>query len=120
MKLRYFKLKEFDCPTEEGSHKKMNKTLLEKLDYARHKAGVPFVINSAFRNKEYNLSIGGRVGSAHIDGDAVDIKCIGSRNRALILKALIDVGINRIGIAKTFIHADVSKRLDSDVIWLYD
>ncbi|QDP59941.1 MAG: putative peptidase M15 [Prokaryotic dsDNA virus sp.] len=120
MKLRYFKLKEFDCPTEEGSHKKMNKTLLEKLDYARHNAGVPFVINSAFRNKEYNLSIGGRVGSAHCDGDAVDIKCIGSRDRALILKALLDVGINRIGIAKTFIHADVSKRLDSDVFWLYD
>jgi hypothetical protein len=43
----------------------------------------------------------------------------GSRERYLILHALIQVGITRFGIAKGFIHCDVDKAKDPDVIWLY-
>ena len=32
----------------------------------------------------------------------------------------MDVGINRFGIAKTYIHCDVDKEKDQDVIWLYN
>ena len=35
-------------------------------------------------------------------------------------KALLDVGINRIGIGQTFLHCDVDKEKDQDVFWLYD
>ena len=118
--LKHFKLSEFDSPDKPGSGSKMDKKFLEKLDYARHNAGVPFKINSGYRTKEWNMHIGGRVGSSHIKGLAADIHCNGSRDRALIVKALIQVGISRIGIGKTFIHCDVDKQKDQDVIWLYN
>ena len=118
--LKYFKLSEFDSPDKLGSGSKMDKKFLEKLDYARHNAGLPFKINSGYRTKEWNMHIGGRVGSSHIKGLAADIHCNGSRDRALIVKALIQVGISRIGIGKTFIHCDVDKQKDQDVIWLYN
>ena len=117
--LKYFKLTEFDSPDEKDSGKKMDKKFLEKLDYARHNAGIPFKITSGYRTKEHNLKVGGRVGSSHQFGVACDIHCVGSRNRALMVKALLDVGITRIGIAKSFIHCDIDNLKDQDVIWLY-
>ena len=121
LELKYFKLSEFDSPDEPGSGSNMDKKFLEKLDYARHNAGVPFRINSGYRTKRWNDKIlQARIGSSHKKGLAVDIHCIGSRNRALIIKSLMDVGINRIGIGKTFIHCDVDNIKDQDVIWLYN
>ncbi len=121
LQLKYFNLKEFDSPDEPGSGSKMNKKFLEKLDYARHNAGVPFKINSGYRSKHWNDKIlKARIGSSHKLGLAADIRCTNSGDRALIIKALLDVGINRIGIAKTFIHCDVDKQKDQDVFWLYD
>ena len=118
--LKYFKLSEFDSPDKPGSGKKMDKKFLEKLDYARHNAGISFKINSGYRTKEWNAKVGGRVGSSHLYGVAADIQCKGSRDRALMIKALMEVGITRIGIAKTFIHCDVDKLKDQDVFWLYN
>tara|TARA_R100000808_G_C2075853_1_gene101573 strand:- start:17 stop:460 length:444 start_codon:yes stop_codon:yes gene_type:complete len=120
LELKYFKLSEFDSPDEPGSGSKMDKKFLEKLDYARHNADVPFKINSGYRTKEWNAHIGGRVGSSHIKGLAADIHCNGSRDRALIIKSLLEVGITRIGIGRTFIHCDVDKKKDQDVFWLYN
>jgi|TARA_R100000081_G_C4813523_1_gene173000 hypothetical protein len=117
---KYFNIKEFDSPDVIGSGNKMNKKFIEKLDYARGNAGVPFKINSGYRTEEWNKKVGGRVGSSHTKGLAADIQAIGSRDRGLIVKSLLDVGINRIGIAKTFIHCDVDKDKDQDVIWLYN
>ena len=117
--LKYFKLSEFDSPDQKNSGKFMNEKFLEKLDYARHNADVPFKITSGYRTKEWNLKVGGRVGSSHLKGLAVDIACNGSRQRALIIKSLINVGINRIGIGKTFLHCDVDNSKDQDVFWLY-
>ena len=120
LELKYFKLSEFDSPDEPGSGSKMDKKFLEKLDYARHNAGVPFKINSGYRTKEWNAHIGGRVGSSHIKGLAADIHCNGSRDRALIINALMEVGITRIGVGRTFVHCDVDKKKDQDVFWLYN
>ena len=118
--LKYFKLSEFDSPDEVGSGKKMNSKFLEKLDYARHNAGIPFKINSGYRTEARNTLCGGRFGSSHKKGLAADIGYTGSRQRYLILSALMEVGINRFGIAKTYIHCDVDKEKDPDVIWLYN
>ena len=119
MKLKYFKLSEFASPDEAGSGSKMNKAFLEKLDYARHNAGVPFVITSGYRTEARNKLVGGRVGSSHLKGLAADISYNGSRERYLIVSSLLDVGINRIGIHKTFVHCDVDNLKDEAVIWLY-
>jgi len=120
LELKYFTLSEFDSPDEPGSGSKMDKKFLEKLDYARGNAGIPFKINSGYRSEEWNRTVGGRVGSSHLLGLAADIACKGSRDRALIIRALLEVGITRIGIARTFIHCDVDKRKDQDVFWLYN
>jgi len=122
--LKHFDFEEFDCPSLEGSGLpttdggKMNLEFLHKLDEARELAGVPFIITSGYRTPQHNLDVGGRVGSSHIKGLAVDISCDNSGHRERILTALIQVGFRRIGIAKSFIHTD----LDHDkpnAIWLY-
>ena len=119
LQLTYFDIKEFDSPDEFGSGYRMDKDFLRRLDTARGIAGIPFIINSGYRTAAHNEKVGGRVGSSHKKGLAVDIGYKGSRQRYIITKALMEVGINRIGIGKTFIHADVDKNKDEDVIWLY-
>jgi len=122
--LKHFDFEEFDCPTLEGSGLptsdggKMCIDFLKKLDEAREIANVPFVITSGYRTPQHNLDVGGRVGSSHCKGLAVDIACNNSGDRVKILTALIQVGFRRIGIHKSFIHSD----LDHDkpnALWLY-
>ena len=96
----------------------MNADFLNKLDEAREYAGIPFVINSAYRSPTHPLSIKNPT-SSHIKGLAVDIRCNTSRNRFIILDALIAVGFNRIGIADTFIHVDLDLSKSDNVIWTY-
>jgi hypothetical protein len=38
----------------------------------------------------------------------------------LVLRSLLAAGFERIGIAKTFIHADRDLDLPGDVVWLYE
>lgn len=115
----FFKLREFDSPDLNGSGSLMDETLIDMLIEARSKANIPFIINSGYRTKEYNKRIGGVKNSSHLKGLAVDIKCVDSRSRSLILNALISAGFNRIGIAKTFIHCDIDQDKPTNVIWMY-
>jgi uncharacterized protein YcbK (DUF882 family) len=122
--LKHFNFEEFDCPTLEGSGLptsdggKMCIDLLHKLDEAREIAGVPFKITSGYRTPKHNLDVGGRVGSSHIKGLAVDIACTNSDHRQKILTALIKVGFCRIGVGKSFIHSDIDND-KPNAIWLY-
>jgi len=96
----------------------MNKDFLFVLDEAREFAGIPFVINSAYRSPEHPLSIK-NPSSSHIKGLAVDIKATDSITRFKIVKALIEVGFTRIGIADTFIHVDLDLDKTQNIIWTY-
>lgn len=96
----------------------MNKDFLFVLDEAREFAGIPFIINSAYRSPEHPLSIK-NPSSSHIKGLAVDIKATDSKTRFKIVKALIEVGFTRIGIADTFIHVDLDLDKTQNVIWTY-
>lgn len=98
---------------------KMDKEFLLKLDRAREVAQIPFKINSAWRSAEKNQQVGGKPNSSHLKGLAVDISVTDSRSRFIVLKALIEVGFHRVGIAKTFIHVDDDKNKDSEVAWVY-
>ena len=91
---------------------------MDRLQAARDLAGVPFVINSAFRSVSWEISRkpprSGR--SMHCQGRAVDIKCVDSGSRYRILSALIKAGFKGIGIDNTFIHVDDR---DISLIWTY-
>jgi len=97
----------------------MNPETIQKFEAARIIAGISFKINSGMRCMEHNLSIGGKKDSSHTEGYAGDIKATNSRERFIIVDSLLKAGFKRIGIAKTFIHADDDPIKDECVIWVY-
>lgn len=123
--MNYFTFGEFDCPTHPNSGRNMDPKFLGLLDHARGIAGIEFKINSGYRTPEHNSKVGGKPrtptskGSSHLYGLAADINCDNSRDRSIILNALVDSGFTRIGIAKTFIHVDLDKSKSQNVCWLY-
>ncbi len=121
--MKYFTFKEFDSPDETGSGKNMDSDFLDLLDHAREEADIPFKITSGYRTQKHNQDLRNRgykasMNSSHMIGKAADIMCINAADRLTIVKALINVGVTRLGIAKSFIHADVDSS-KPDAIWLY-
>ncbi len=115
--MKYFTQKELACPCCGASG--VTAELKELLDWLRDKYGKPIVVKSAFRCKKHNEEVGGVPESAHLTGEAVDIGCSFAGDRMKLMRLLHEAGVDRIGVAKTFIHLDVSKTLPQDVIWLY-
>ncbi len=115
--MKYFTYTEFDSPDEVGSGKKMHPKLLVMLDMVRDKFDKPIHITSGYRTVEHNARVGGTENSSHLKGMAVDIACADSVTRQKIVSGLIKAGFTRIGISKTFIHADNDTK--TDAIWLY-
>ena len=93
----------------------MHPDLLMMLDELRDRAGIPLVLSSAYRCEAHNRKVGGVNGSAHTRGYAVDIKCLTSHTRFLILQAALDVGFRRIELAPTWIHVDTDPDKPFDV-----
>ena len=116
--MEYFKEEEFTCDSI-NCYDKMNPKLLKMLDEARAIADTPFNITSSWRSKKHNAEVGGKPNSAQLRGTAIDVVCMSSHQRIVMVDAFIMAGFNRIGIAKTFIHADCDKELPQDVMWLY-
>lgn len=96
----------------------MNFEFMVGIENARIIAGVPFIINSAYRTKEHELSRGRKGTSSHCKGLALDIQCKDSVTRLAILKGLIEEGFSRIGIHERFIHVDADTTKPA-CIWLY-
>lgn len=105
-KYKYFTDDDFKNAFPACSIDDMNENLLFGLDIARQKAGIPFIINSAYRSVEWEKSRGRTGLSSHTKGKAVDIKCSCSYDRLIIVRALIEAGFERIGVYDTFIHVD--------------
>ena len=118
-KVRYFNYSEFDSPDVQGSGQMMDKTLLEMLDEVRDKFDKPIHITSGFRTPAHNEAVGGVETSSHLKGLAVDIACNKSTDRFDLINCLLDVGFSRIGIASSFIHADIDTDKSIGVIWTY-
>lgn len=116
---RFFKEGEFNKCVPSCSLQDMKQSTMSKLDTARSIAGVPFILNCAYRSQKWDIEKGRSGLGAHTTGNAVDIRCSSDRDRMLIVNSCIQAGFSRIGIAKTFVHADDSPSLNQDVIWLY-
>ena len=89
---------------------------LARLRLAREIAGVPFVITSGYRCEKHNKEVGSSSRN-HVEGKAADISATDGPTRGRILKGLYEAGFKRVGIARTFIHADNTDAVES--CWLY-
>ncbi len=113
----HFKDEELRCPCCGLNNVKIE--LLSILEKARIIYGKPLIINSASRCPKYNQQISGIPGGAHITGEAVDIACHFSQDRFKLIQTFFGLGINRLGIAKSFLHIDISDSLPQTVFWMY-
>lgn len=117
--VRYFNSDEFDSPDAPGSGRLMDEYFISLLDQLRARVKFPLVITSGYRTLQHNAEVGGKSESAHTRGHAADIACLTSRQRFLIIKNALDLGITRIGIGSNFIHLDIDHELPPEVIWPY-
>ncbi len=116
---RYFNDSEFRKCSPSCSIDDMDPEFMATLDRIREKAGIPLVLNSAYRSSAYDKSKGRSGTGAHTEGRAVDIRCNTDSNRYKIITAALACGVTRIGIGKTYIHIDTSRKLSRGVVWHY-
>ncbi len=124
--MRYFTFDEFDSPDQPGSGEMMDPDFLAILDEARDCAGIPFVISrgGGFRTVAYNRQLikdgyPASRKSSHLLGLAADIYVTDSQARFVILDALQECGITRLGISPTFIHCDIDPNKPQHRLWVY-
>ena len=115
----FFEYSEFNSPDEIDSYINMDVAFLNKLSKARELAAIGFKITSGYRSPAHNAKVGGVPSSSHTIGRAVDIYAPTSTQKYIIINALLQVGFNRIGVAKNFIHVDDDPSKSEDVIWTY-
>lgn len=113
---QYFDRNEFDCPC--CNQNRISTELVDMLDQARCRSGIPFRISSGFRCETQNRRVSGKRRSSHLNGLASDIICPSGAIKSTIVASLFSVGIKRLGIYKTFIHADISPTLPSPMLWI--
>lgn len=99
----------------------LNPQLVELIRRAQQLAGFTFTITSGYRPKSWELSKGRNGSSSHSKkpGLAVDISTIDSHTRFKVLIALACVGVPRLGVGKTFIHADIDETKAHPIIFHY-
>ena len=99
-----FDYSEFECPCCQKNQTTIG--FIQKLQIARSRAGISFVINSGYRCKKHNKEVGGVIDSAHLKGLAADIKTLLPIDTYEIVSALIKAGFPRIEICQTWTHVD--------------
>ena len=116
---RYFKDAEFRKCNPPCSIEDMDEDFLFLLDMVRKEAGIPLVLNSAYRSPEWDRKQGRSGTGAHTRGLAVDIRCNSDSNRYKIVEAAFKCKVNRIGIYKSWIHLDMGDMagMTPNVVW---
>jgi uncharacterized protein YcbK (DUF882 family) len=114
----HFNEDEFRCPC--GCNQVVvHPALIDTLEDIREFSGIPIQITSGFRCAKHNAEVGGKPNSAHLLGEAADFWVSGDKDRFKFLEAVFIYGPIRVGVAKDFIHVDVSHDLPGEVAWLY-
>ena len=112
----HFSRAEFQCP--DCGRVYVSPHLIDLLERAREEFERPIVINSGFRCPAHNAAIGGRPQSAHLTGEAADIRCLDPRTRMQLVRIFLELGCRRIEVCRTWIHVDVSLSNVQDVLLL--
>ena len=103
-----------------GCHKSdMQPATLRRLERLREIVNEPLILSSAYRTPYHEQLKGRPTNGAHTLGCAVDLVCDNNLLRYKIVAAAVQVGFNRIGIGKNFIHLDDSNVHNSPRIWTY-
>lgn len=99
--------------------KGLDQELCAKLDWARGRSGIPFVITSGLRTVEQNSEASGVSDSSHLKGLAVDLRIqdASASNRFKMVNALLLSGFKRIGIYDKHCHVDIDSNLPQNVMW---
>ena len=119
---KYFDSSEFKCAdgcgfgTQPGD---VSLALLEKLEAMRPFVG-PMKVNSGCRCMKHNTAIGGSALSAHMSGQAADIRSLHSSMTYKLVKYALLAGFRRIGIERGCVHLDVSEALAQDVLFSWE
>jgi len=112
---KHFALREIKC--RHCDKCEMDDEFMDRIEFAREIADIPFHVNSGYRCPEYDTQIGGA--GNHPTGKAMDIAVINGVTRARILFALHNAGFKRFGIDKYFIHVDCVSDRPSPCVWIY-
>lgn len=106
--------------------KNLDNEFVAKLDMARHKSGIPYIITDGFRTPATNKDPNAVADSAHLKGLAVDLRCHSSYELFKIMQGLFASGFRRMGVyyridggksVPTHIHVDSDQDKAQDVIW---
>jgi len=116
---KYFKEAEFQRCSPACSLQDMKQDFMTLLDRVREMAGIPLVLNSAYRSVDHERKMGRDGKSAHTLGCAADIRCQSDSSRYAIINAAIYLGFKRIGIEGKFLHLDCSEKHSQRVAWMY-
>lgn len=116
---KYFAPQEFRRCSPSCTIDQMDQRFLDTLDALRAQAGIPLVLNCAYRSVAHEKARGRSGNSAHTKGLAADIRCNSSATRWKIVTAALALGIRRIGIGKSYVHVDIDGTLPQDVVWHY-
>ena len=100
----------------------MEPAFLDLMDQIRDAVGEPLTVTSGYRCPKHNAKVSSTGSNGpHVHGRAIDIKADSNLRYRLVAAALKN-GINRIGIAGSFVHLDNLSSLDGfpeDRIWTY-
>lgn len=88
-----------------------------RLEEVRQDFG-PIIIVSGFRCAKQNTICGGKPNSQHLIGLAADIFVANDSTRYRLVLRLLENGFERIGIARSTVHADIGT-ITGPVIWTY-
>lgn len=99
---------------------RMNKDFWDKVCRLRDSlsSSLYLKINSAYRSKNHEYSRGRSGLSQHCFGRAVDISCMQSNARWLLINKAMVLGFHRILVYPTFIHLDDKPGVFNQVIWM--
>lgn len=111
---RFFERSEFECKCGCGKAD-MDHDFMKKLVNLRLAVKNPVIINSGFRCRSHNETVGGAENSPHLEGKAADISVSGSKAHKLIGHAefcgFVGIGVSQKGDhSKRFIHLDTAEQ----------
>ncbi len=103
----YFSPFELRCHCGLGScqAKPMDPAFMDRYNAFRHEWGRPIVVTSARRCMYWNLRVGGKPGSFHPPGRAIDARCEPEDQEAFV-ECAAKFGLVGVGRGKTFVHLD--------------